>query len=482
MNDNYEKEGELPPVPDVERVPNLMRLGEISSDMAQNVSTDVIEPSVFSQSFCRFTLDRRVGFLHSNSKITLSLIPNSNATVNYFPLHIGVGSLIQNARLLIGQKVVSSVEDFAHFHAYQSMFLTNENNKEREQYLSQRMIAHRQLPVAADIMKDPLKAETIALDTGLNIDNPLGTPADLEQKLQQFQIIKGQTADEILESPIYSIYLSDIFPMLREYSLPAFMISEPIFVELTWQPGTTTLAGGINSLRHCVDEGSALINESLDIDPNEIRMIYDSISYDGEIMRQYAEQNRSLSFQYKEYNLAKRTGDRDEFTNLVFPIGGNGMLCSKVIFGLTPNAKYLAKSLLNGFVSTAPNTTHNLTTNLLYNDRYEFTVDRDNQALQFSTTQQSEGMVPMICRAEYCNEADSELTVGTLEGNEQKDGLKRNFCWNSIRLNRGQRINTKGIDLIYKTTLSAGDYTLRAWVEHLKVATIKDGEFTCYNA
>ena len=480
MNDNYEKEGELPPVPDVERVPNLMRLGEISSDMAQNVSTDVIEPSVFSQSFCRFTLDRRVGFLHSNSKITLSLTPSAGATINYFPLHIGVGSLIQSARLLIGQKVVSSIEDFAHFHAYQSMFLTNENNKEREQFLSQRCIAHRQLPTGANIMTDPLTAGTIALDTGINIDN--GTGTTLEQKLHQFQVIKGETADELLESPVYSIYLSDIFPMLREYSLPAFLISEPIFVELTWQPKTSTLAGSTQSLRQCVNSAGTVTTE-LDIDPNEVRMIYDSISYDGEIMRQYAEQNRSLSFQYKEYNLAKRTGDNTEFANLVFPIGGNGMLCSKVIFGLTPNSKFVADSLLNGYVSIAPAVNETLTTNLLYNDRYEFTVDRNNMALQFSTTQQSEGMVPMVVRGEYSNEATGELSVGNFEGNEQKGGLQQNFCWNSIRLNRGERINTKGIELIYKSIIAGGtDFTMRAWVEHLKVATIKDGEFMCYNA
>ena len=481
MNDNYEKEGELQQIPDVERVPNLMRLGEISSDMAQNVSTDVIEPSVFSQSFCRFTLDRRIGFLHSNSKITLSLIPRLASTnIGYYPLNIGVGSLIQSARLLIGQKVVSSVEDFSHFHAYQSMFLTNENNKEREQFLSQRCIAHQQMSTEANI-HNPLAASTIALDTGLDIANPNG--GGLEQKLHQFQVMEADAdVDKQNESPVYSIYLSDIFPMLREYSLPAYLIKEPIFVELTWQPKTTSLGATANSsLRQCTD-GAGSQTEAWDIDQNECRMIYDSISYDGEIMRQYAEQNRNSSFQYKEYNLAKRTGDQTQFTNLVFPVGGNGMLVSKVIYGITGNNDYESRRLLNGFVSHAPTVGNKLTTNLLYNDRYEFTVDRNNMALQFSTTQQSEGAVPMVCRGEYSNEATGELSVATFEGNQQKSGLEQRFCWNSIRLNRGQRINTKGIDLIYKTTLAADDYTLRVWVEHLKVATLQDGEFTCYNA
>ena len=44
-----------------DRIPDLMKLGEIKTDMAQVVTTDIIEPSVVSDSFARFTLDRRVG-------------------------------------------------------------------------------------------------------------------------------------------------------------------------------------------------------------------------------------------------------------------------------------------------------------------------------------------------------------------------------------------------------------------------------------
>ena len=472
MNEPYEKEGELPPEPEEGRVPNLMRLGEISTDMAQIVTTDVIEPTVFSQSFCRFTLDRRVGFLHSNSKITLSLIPDGTDTQKgYFPLNIGVGSLIQSCRLMIGQKVVSSVEDFAHFHGYQSMFLTNENNKEREQYLSQRMIAHKQSPTD---LNTPRVANKIGIDNGIVIDIA-------DQRLNRFQEMNGGTADDITDSPVYSIYLSDLFPMLREYSLPAYLIKEPIFVEITWTPYTSNLSGAVNSLRQCC-QSTGDDTAKWNIDQNEVRMIYDSITYDGEIMRQYAEQNSNLSFQYKEYNLAKRTGAQTEFADLVFPCGGNGMLCSKIIYGIQANAKYTAKSLVNGFHSLAPTGGNNLAVNLLYNDRYEFSVDRDNLALIFSTTQQSEGQVPMLCRAEYGNEMTTEITANTFEGNSQRTGLVQQFCWNSIRLNRGQRINTKGIDLIYKNVLAGGNYTLRVWVEHLKIATLQGGEFSCYNA
>ena len=45
------------------QVPELMKLGQIPTDLEMSVDTDVLEPVVFSQSFCRFQLQNK-GFLH----------------------------------------------------------------------------------------------------------------------------------------------------------------------------------------------------------------------------------------------------------------------------------------------------------------------------------------------------------------------------------------------------------------------------------
>ena len=60
-------------------------------------------------------------------------------------------------------------------------------------------------------------------------------------------------------------------------------------------------------------------------------------------------------------------------------------------------------------------------------------------------------------------------------------GLGSNFQWIAIRPNKGQRVNNKGMDLVYKNdTLGAGTFTLRCYVELMKTATIKNGKFQCY--
>ena len=472
------------------RIPDLIRIGEIPSEYGQTVTTDVIDPVTSSQTSARFTLNRVAGFLHSNSKITFSCTPLTN-TSSFYPLSVGVGQLISEAHLRIGNKTVCSIQDFSTLFAYHSLFLTNENNKEREQYLSQRGINHGwNYSSGSDT-----SAQAYSLDLGRNpvsaVDGLVGT---FNRELLPFQQHDGTSAATIAEAPVYSLYLSDLFPFLRQNQIPCWLIEDQIHIDLVWTPVTSDLSGGVQSRRMCCsDAGTETVQYQIDLD--ELKLVYDSISYDGEVMRKYAEQNPRLSFSYVDYRLAKRTGDQAAFANLVFPVGGNGRLVTKVIFGLQANNNYLAKSLMNGDAQSYSGSDGNpLHVNLRYNDRYEFSVDRNNTALLFHNLQHAEGQVPFVSRQEYSNEqavpADpalgvTALTSGTFEGNAQNSrtaGLLSNFNWNAIKPNRGERINNKGLDLIFKNTLTAGTYTLRVYLEMMKVATIENGQFDCYFA
>ena len=262
-----------------DRIPDLIKIGEIPSEYGQNLQTDIIDPAPKSQDNARFTLDRVAGFLHSNSKITLGITPVVNARA-FFPLTVGVAQLVRSADLIIGGKTVCSTQDFSNLHAYHSLFLTNENNKEREQYLSQRGVNHK-----PEITED---VDTSAPFYGLNLGIEDNVVAGVhQQQLMDFQLNDATSAETITQSPIYSIYLSDLFPFLKTNQLPAFMINEPIHIDLYWTPTTSILAGaGIQSLRCCTDITGAM-DTAYDIDLNELKLVYDSISYDGEIMEKY---------------------------------------------------------------------------------------------------------------------------------------------------------------------------------------------------
>lgn len=462
-----------------DRIPDLIRIGDIPSEYGQILQTDIIDPATKSQTKARFTLNRVAGFLHSNSKITLGCTPLTN-TSSYYPLQIGVGQLIQSAELRIGSQTVCSVQDFASLHAYHSLFLTNENNREREQYLSQRCINHKQFYTDT--------SDTAAPSYGLDLGrNPTDNGAGLhESELLPFQQHDATSAQTISEAPIYSIYLSDLFPFLKFNQLPAFMIKDEIHIDLVFTDFKTSLGAGTVSNRMCCHSGGTEdISYSIDLD--ELKLIYDSISYDGEIMRKYEEQNKTLSFSYVDYRIAKRTQAAAAFADFSLQIGGNGRLVSKVIAGVQKHTNYQSRSLLLGDgVSKATTGVNQLSVNLTYNDRDEFPTDRSNEGVLFHTTQAAEGQVPFVSRAEYSSQGETGLTNGTFEGHVHRDsttGLYQNFKWVAIKPNRGERINNKGINLMYdSSSMIAGDYTLRVYLELLKVATIKDGQFNCYFA
>ena len=94
-----------------DRIPDLIKIGAIPSSYGQMLHTDVIDPITFSQNRVRFTLQRVAGFLHSNSKITLAVTPLTTTSA-YYPLNIGISNLVQSAQLLIGNKMVCSVDDY----------------------------------------------------------------------------------------------------------------------------------------------------------------------------------------------------------------------------------------------------------------------------------------------------------------------------------------------------------------------------------
>ena len=124
-------------------IPDLVKIGTIPSDTAIDVATEILEPVSFSQSECRFVLTNK-GILHSNSRLTFALDGTVFDTRTagqsaFFPVNIGVASLLQRVRLTVGGKTLSEIEDFNHYYAYESMFISPELNKEREQVFTGRV-------------------------------------------------------------------------------------------------------------------------------------------------------------------------------------------------------------------------------------------------------------------------------------------------------------------------------------------------------
>ena len=467
-------------------VPDLLRVGTIPDNTAIDVETDILDSVVFNQSFCRFQLQNK-GILHSNSKISISAsITSASNTRAFYPMNIGVASLIERAVLKAGTKTICEVEDFGHFHAYQSMFISGEHNKEREAYTTARLMNHE--PFYQNGSKTGESDGNASL-IGQQNASALAKGLQLNRDFDQFQ---GDTQyDDIDEpygdiylsnqltlgyNPQYQINLSDLFPFLKTAQLPLYMMKEPVSLELFWTPKS--------SLNRFSVPSATTYDFEADIVQTKTQLVADYIYYPQELMTAYAQQNANLSFAYVDYRLASRTLTQESAKSLILNIGGAGRICNKVFHMLSNNTFDGDGMIFGKYSSVGPNASvsleggdsvnGSLIYNLRYNDNFLFPVDVDNSARHFHNIVQTEGKVPFVMRQEYSGEG---LVIdGQIEGHNQTDQLTNKFFYVANRLNRNERINSRGIEAyVDYRDLGAGSYTARFYIELVRMAQLRDG-------
>tara|TARA_R110001632_G_scaffold29852_3_gene78972 strand:- start:800 stop:2260 length:1461 start_codon:yes stop_codon:yes gene_type:complete len=478
---------------DRSKIPDLIKIGSTQSDMSMEVDSDILDPVVSSDNFCRFVLNNK-GFLHSFSAISIGL-KATTATESFLPYGIGVMALIERCALRVGQTTIAEIQDFGSYMAYRSVFNDTDTNIERETYLTSRGLAYDFNYLNGSGAKySDVNASNFYLKTRREVDNVADIPklytGDGEANVLPLDELDTSVGSE------FRIQLSQLFPFLQTNQLPLFMIDQQVSIELFFTPKASK-----KRVIESTDNGA----DVAEIDFNNIRMIADYIYYDGDIMEQYRNANRVMSFNYVDYRLNKRTliSTASNTTTFVgkkqiLDVGGAGRIVSKVISGLyedgmtDPNV-----SVLNVFQARCPKTINNnnqrVITNLRYNDHYLYPLDRDNYAIHFNDVIQSSGDVPHLPRQVYSNEGQGSLSEGAgsvafndqILGDQDGTGLSGGLFFNCYRPNRNERINSRGIELeiTYGGTtdfnaFDARNYTHKTWLEILRTATLDNGTFS----
>lgn len=494
-SDQSQMMSQQPNQADPSSIPDLVRIGQIPTNTAIDIETDVLDPVVHSDTFCRFQFQNK-GILHSNSKIVLRV--KANASEGFLPVGVGIYSLIQRAALRVGTKTICEIDDFNHYMGYKSMFLANEHQKQRETYTTGRRVAHKPYYFEDDGNNDWKGTEQELQDTAERIGLDLGV--QVESTRTQTLALNDHLFCKTTSSygPEFALSLQELFPFLGQNQLPLFMMTEPVTIELFFSDK--------DSERLCLPSSASATTPSFEIDQSATELIADYQYFPQEMMEQYASQNANLSFTYADYRLAKRSvsinasGSESSTGQLIVNVGGAGRLVTKLFTTLSDdNIKkasilnnYHSMSLSRQYTGTEENRFNGvLTANVKYNDHFLFPIDVDNSAQQFHNVTQAEGMVPFIAREEYNFEGEG-LTGATLSGYEQKDevrGLAGRFFYQAYKLNRNERINSRGIELYntwdkLKNSKSAGSNTatLRTYVELIRVAQLQDGVLNVFFA
>jgi len=489
-------DSDAPSQPQASQIPDLVKIGSVTSDTAINLQTDILDPVIFSEREARFVLDNK-GILHSNSRITLSTDGaafTSDTGRCFFPANIGVHSLIQRAALRVGTKTVCEIEDFNHFSAYESTFLPPDAIKEREGVmtgrfmtiaptLQERAYAFTNASQNSSLIESITEAKSIQIDNGKSVV-PAGADTELVEPINASgaHLPSRTVYDYQVEAnkPTYSILLADLFPFLKTNQLPLFMMSEQVSVHLTFQPRLS----GTSSDRVCVTEGESLAKD-VELVRSDCQLIADYIYYPQDLMEQYRQANAKMAFNYVDYQFMKREVSATEFSNqLIQNIGGAGRIVNKVFVAAEDSADQ-DQSLLNDYVASGPaistTSTGQVITNLKYNDTFLYPIDVDNDARHYHNVFQSEGRVPYISRDLYRGEGQLATTLADTEGSvnfedyNAQDTLRQKFFYTAYRLNRGERVNSRGIELYDKRVTMGGAALLRVWLQVVKVAQLEDG-------
>jgi hypothetical protein len=473
-------------------IPDLMKIGTIPINTVQEVETSILEPVVKSDTFCRFVFQNK-GLLHSHSKVEIGL---QNATEEAtLPLNVGAYGLIARVALKVGNQTLCEIDDFAHYFAYRSLFVSNENQKEREQMTTGRAIAHDFGYIdRTAIATAGGGGESDTLSNGIVLDN--GRDADVSGALvdstanyipRDWQNLKQDVATD---RNLYQLSLSELCPFLRHNQLPLYMMKEQVSLELHF-----TYAGDSSKTTgRAVIQSGATANSTFTIDTDKIRMISDYIFYPQELMLQYANANSVLNFTYADYRLSKYTRAKADLEiQNIRNVGGAGRIVNKLIWGVSDDA-LTETALQNNYSATSPSLdygaganslNHKAIFNIKYNDTFEFPIDVKNPARHFHNVNQAEGMVPFINREEYCREGVSlnPRTFNGTAGNSSTLGQAGKYFWCSQRLTAQQRINSRGIELYFKFDgIGAGTYTQRVFLEVMRTATLQNGYTECYFA
>ncbi len=451
-------------------IPDFIKLDQIPANYSQRSETDLLEPVVFQQGtgtsdgFARFTLQNK-GFLHSHSKIFMALAPQEASSEYFFAPNVGIGQVVKKAVLKIGNKTINEVDSWRNLYAVKSSLITNENNKERETYLTGRWLAHQ-----FDYNDDSrVSAGAYGLDNGLEyLGQELQTPS--------WAVMSGAKPEEC---PSYSIDLSDLFPFLKVHQLPLYLMKEQISIELTFVP---------TKEQRCQQQ-DGVVESEVHIVRDELKFCADYIYYgSGDEMARYAEANKDMSFSFVDYRVIEATTSVSALASgVIRNIGMANRLVPRVITTI-PNDTVNEGSILSNLVSIAPDRSASgvsgpVKFNVRYNDRFEFSSDIDNNARLFSMTTHAEGVPPFITRNEFCREgASGTVTAKDYEGMNQNTNLSGNFFNLSTKLSNG-RVGQRGLEVHLSGTFpTAQPDLLRCYAEFVRVARLNGGYIDVYNA
>jgi len=251
------------------QLPSVLTPGPISYQGDMKIDTNVLDPIVNRDEFCRFVLPSR-GFLDVGSVLSFS-VKVSQDNKACFPVKTGAAAAISSCILKIGNKTVAITDRFGVYSTIRRSFKTHEEHSGKD------MVHMGSMDVVCPNNGQTGQYQLRDVDYNVaaaDIDRIAGTPLD------QFSL----TIDSN-NCPVWTIKLAEMFPALKNLTLPLFLIDQQCSIEIVWNKQTDSEPGKVV----VYESGFAGLKTAV-VDPTNVKFLADYITYDEERMEATARQ------------------------------------------------------------------------------------------------------------------------------------------------------------------------------------------------
>ncbi len=249
-------------------IPEALAVKPMASVDTMEIDTNILNPIVRTDTFMRFVLMRK-GILDPGSCIALSV--DAGSTDGVLPIATGIHALIKQAVLRIGSKVVAVTDSYPEYATIRRQFQTQEEKSQKD------MVRVGTMDTIC-----PERDETGAGSGGeYSLRDVVPGAATVLNPLPQFALTTSGA-----DNNQYYIKLSQLFPAMRNVSLPLYLINEPCSIEITFNKQIdNTQNGTVVAFNPTVANNL----QSAKVNINDAVFLADYLTYTDERMNRLAE-------------------------------------------------------------------------------------------------------------------------------------------------------------------------------------------------
>lgn len=241
-------------------LPDVLNVQPLPSIQTMNIETNQLDPIVINQGFCRFVLERK-GILDVGSTFTFSVHPTDVAGDDkcFLPVKTGIHSLIKRAVLKVGTKVLATSDDYAFYQTIKRAFKTNEEKSQKDLVKVG----------STDVMEPDNQGDGKYQMKSLVYSNATTGAIDPSLRLRISET----------NCPVFSIKLSELFPMMKNVQLPLYLIGENVSVEITFNQQPSGTDGVLALFNDGYTDGTGI-----KVGTDNVKFLADYLTYENERM------------------------------------------------------------------------------------------------------------------------------------------------------------------------------------------------------